>query len=286
MPVTAAPDIQPVGRTQQRRTYLMCRPEHFAVRYRINPWMDPTRPVDVDLARRQWGRLRDVFLGLGHHVELIEPVPDLPDMVFAANGGFTLDGIALAASFRHRERAPEAAAYSAWFAGHGFEVVEPTDCSEGEGDLLLAGGAILAGWGFRSARAGHAQVAEVFGRPVVPLRLVDPRFYHLDMTVAVLGAGDDGHVDVAYLPEAFDDAGRGVLAERFPDAIRISAEDGLAMAGNAVGDGRNVVVPAQATRFRAQLRERGYRVVPVDVSEFAKAGGSAKCCTLNLRRGP
>jgi N-dimethylarginine dimethylaminohydrolase len=35
----------------------MCRPTYFAVDYAINPWMDPTKPVDVDRAVAQWTSL-------------------------------------------------------------------------------------------------------------------------------------------------------------------------------------------------------------------------------------
>jgi N-dimethylarginine dimethylaminohydrolase len=32
-----------------------------------------------------------------------------------------------------------------------------------------------------------------------------------------------------------------------------------------------------------QLAEKGFEPVPVDMSEFRKAGGGPKCCTLELR---
>src|SRR5215469_5139469 len=90
------------------RTYLMCPPAHFAVTYAINPWMRPDEPADAKLAMAQWRRLRDTYLGLGHEVRVIEPVPGLPDMVFAANGATVVAGTVLGARFRHPERAAEA----------------------------------------------------------------------------------------------------------------------------------------------------------------------------------
>jgi N-dimethylarginine dimethylaminohydrolase len=39
----------------------------------------------------------------------------------------------------------------------------------------------------------------------------------------------------------------------------------------------------QATGLAAQIRAAGFNVVPVDMSEFMKAGGGPKCCTLELR---
>ncbi len=52
---------------------------------------------------------------------------------------------------------------------------------------------------------------------------------------------------------------------------------------NAVSDGRHVVLPIQARSLAAQLRERGFEPIGVDMSEVLKGGGGPKCCTLELR---
>ncbi|HET6212775.1 MAG TPA: amidinotransferase, partial [Micromonosporaceae bacterium] len=151
------------------RRYLMCRPTYFAVKYAINPWMDPSEPVNTELAIRQWTQLRTAYQTLGHTVDEIEPLPGLPDMVFAANGATVIDGVALAVQFRHPERADEAPAYRSWLERAGFAVHESKHVNEGEGDLLLAGDVVLAGTGFRTSHAAHARAQEVFGRPVITL---------------------------------------------------------------------------------------------------------------------
>ncbi|HZN75490.1 MAG TPA: amidinotransferase [Micromonosporaceae bacterium] len=260
------------------RQYLMCRPTYFAVDYVINPWMDPSAPVDPALAVAQWEALRATYLELGHEVHAIEPVPGLPDMVFAANGATVIDGIALGVQFRDAERADEAPAYAAWFERAGFEVHRPKQINEGEGDLLLVGGLLLGGTGFRTSHAAHQEAQEIFGRPVVTLQLVDPRYYHLDTALCVLGD------TVAYLPEAFSPGSSAVLRQLFPDAVIADPEDAAVLGLNAVCDGAHVVLPAQATRLAAQLRERGYVTIGVDLSELRKAGGGPKCCTLEVRR--
>lgn len=270
----AAPD-----RTATTRSVLMCRPDHFTVAYRINPWMHPEDPTDTSLAVRQWEELRRVYLDLGFEVHLIDPLPGLPDMVYAANGGFVLDGIAYAAKFQYPQRAPEAPAYADWFRANGFEVRDPIATNEGEGDFLLVGDRILAGTGFRSDPASHDELRELFGREVVSLRLVDPRFYHLDTAMAVLDA-----TNIAYLPTAFDEPSRARIAELYPEAVEVGPDDASVLGLNAFGDGRHVVVAAQATRFAADLRARGYEPIGVDLSELLLGGGGVKCCTLELRR--
>src|SRR5688500_20173430 len=116
------------------RRYLMCRPTYFSVDYSINPWMDPSAPVDVDLAVRQWTDLRNTYGDLGHKVDEIAPIPGLPDMVFAANGALVVDGTVYGAQFRYPERAPEAPAYLNWFADQGFDTHEAKQVNDGEGE--------------------------------------------------------------------------------------------------------------------------------------------------------
>ncbi|HWJ83994.1 MAG TPA: N-dimethylarginine dimethylaminohydrolase [Cellulomonas sp.] len=277
--MTATTSTAP-GRTIRR--YLMCEPTHYTVSYEINPWMDKTRYTDADLAVRQWRTLRDTYLELGHTVETIDPIPGLPDMVYAANGATVVDGVVYSAAFRYPERQPEGPAYQKWFADRGFVTHTAAQTNEGEGDLLVVGDVILAGTGFRTERAAHAEAQELFGRPVISLDLVDPHYYHLDTALAVISS-DPASPQVAYFPPAFSAGSRAVLEQLFPDAILASERDAVALGLNAVSDGENVVVAPGAVDLAAALRERGYTPIPVDTSELLKGGGGAKCCTLEIR---
>jgi N-dimethylarginine dimethylaminohydrolase len=275
------PDLLPLASPARARRYLMCPPAAFDVVYSINPWMDLAVPVDRRRAMRQWDELVATYHDLGHDVQVIEPVPGLPDMVFSANSAVVIDGRVLAARFRHRERVPEQAPYRRWFREHGFTRVRNARAvNEGDGDFVVAGPHVLAGWGFRSTRAAHAEAQEFFGRPVISLRLTDPRFYHLDIALCALD-----EQTVAYYPGAFSAGSRRALECMFPDAITVDEDDACALGLNAVSDGERVVLPAGADRFARQLHARGFQPVPIDVSEFRKAGGAVKCCTLELR-GP
>ncbi len=271
----------PRRRQATARGYLMCPPVHFAVTYAINPWMEPGRPTDTARAMRQWAELRQVYLDLGHDVQTIEPVAGLPDMVFAANGATVVGGKVLGARFRYPQRAGEAEAYLDWFREHGYpDAGIPEHVHEGEGDILFTGRVLLAGYGFRTEQGAAAELAAAFGWPVVSLRLVDARFYHLDTALCVLDS------DTAmYYPAAFDDAGQAAIAAHFAELIEAKDEDAEVLGLNAVSDGRHVVLPVQARGLAAQLSERGFTPVGVDMSELLKGGGGAKCCTLELRPG-
>jgi N-dimethylarginine dimethylaminohydrolase len=265
-------------RVARTRRFLMCPPTHFDVTYSINPWMNPDTPTDAALAVRQWERLRGLLVGLGHRVDLVEPLPGLPDMVFAANAATVVDGRVLAAKYRYPERVDEGPAYRKWFANNGYPVREAEFVNEGEGDLVVTGARILAGTGFRTDRRSHDEAAEHLGLPVVTLTLVDPSFYHLDTALSVLD-----HDKIMYYPGAFSRQSRAVLDELYPNAIRASRADAEVFGLNAISDGRNVVLPRQATRLNEDLRMAGFVPIGVNLSELLKAGGGAKCCALELR---
>ncbi|MFD0741222.1 dimethylargininase [Phytohabitans flavus] len=269
-------------RMPRNRTYLMCPPEHYEVSYAINPWMDTATPVDTELALKQWERLRETLSGLGHKVHVLASEPFLPDMVYAANGAFTVDGVAYGARFKYAQRTAEATAHRAFYEAGGWEFRSPTQTNEGEGDFAYLpaayGGLILAGYGFRTEPAAHAEAQDVLGRPVVSLRLVDPRFYHLDTALAAL---DDR--SVTYFPAAFSTASQRVLRQLFPDAVLADEADAHAFGLNLVSDGRNVVLNSEATGMARKVEAAGYTPVLVELSELKKGGGSVKCCVAELR---
>ncbi|WP_229067363.1 dimethylargininase [Actinoplanes sp. DH11] len=270
-------------RLPRNRTYLMCPPEHFTVEYAINPWMNTEFAVDAALAVQQWEALRATLTDLGHEVHVLDPRPGLPDMVYSANGAFSVDGTVYGARFRFPQRADEAVAHRAFYADAGrWRFVAPEHVNEGEGDFAYLpgayGGIVLAGYGFRTDPAAHAEAQEVLGRPVVSLKLVDPAFYHLDTALAAL---DDRHV--TYYPDAFSPASQRVLAQLFPDALLADREDAEAFGLNLVSDGRHVILNTEASAMGRKVRDAGYLPVHVNLSELKRGGGSVKCAVAELR---
>jgi N-dimethylarginine dimethylaminohydrolase len=277
VPASASKAARATERTARIRHYVMTPPQFFAVDYAINPWMDTANPVDTAVAVAQWQNLRDTYLRLGHVVDLVDPVAGLPDMVYAANGGLILDDTAVVARFKYPQRQHESVLYADWMRSHGYRPVHTRHVNEGQGDLLPVGQKILAGTGFRTDPRAHYEIAEIFGRPVVSLQLVDPRFYHLDTALSVL---DD--TTIAYYPPAFSESSRTQLETLFPDAIVVESADAYVFGLNAVSDGRHVVHPAAAVGFAGQLSRAGFEPIGINMSELLKGGGSVKCCTLEV----
>lgn len=257
----------------------MCRPEYFDVQSVLNPWMDPDTPVSARVATSQWEVLVDTYEDLGHTVELIQPELGLPDMVFAANAGLSIDNRVMAAVMASDERRGEEDHYRKWFDASGFEdVFVPHAINEGEGDFLFTGEVLLAGTGFRTDVAAHIEASRYFDVETVTLRLVDPRWYHLDTALFSINPEL-----VVWFPEAFDLASQAILRDRYPHGMEATIDDALAFGLNSTSDGTSVVMPKSAKHLAKRVAATGFPVHMVELSELLKAGGSVKCCTLELR---
>jgi len=264
--------------------FLMCPPEYFTVAYVINPWMHGNlRKIDNTVARQQWRSLYDTLTDLAT-VRLVLPQPGSPDMVFTANAGLVKGRHFVVSRFRYPERQYEEPYFADWFMDRGYEVsMMPRDVPfEGAGDALFhrEGEDVL--WmahGHRSISAARDVLFDRFGVDVVTLKLVDQRFYHLDTCFCPLEGGY-----VLYYPPAFDAESQAVITKRIPAErrIAISEEDALAFACNAVNVDDTVVVNRATGDFVKALRAKKFDVVQTPLSEFMKAGGSAKCLTLRL----
>ncbi len=207
------------------------------------------------------------------------PVPGLPDLVFTANAGLVFGDRFLSARFRHGVRQAETPYYEDWAKTHGFEVVHLPGGGyfEGAGDALFCGETLFAGYRFRSDVRSHQWIGATLGVEVLPLELVDPRFYHLDTCFCPL-SGDAA----IYHPGAFDDYGRSVLRARVGTLIEVSADEATSFSCNAVVVGRTVVLNEETPKLSRSLVEAGYSARPTGLTEFIKAGGSVKCLTLRL----
>lgn len=276
------------------KTFLMCEPTYFGVDWEINPWMSGNiGKVNKDKALAQWNRLANVIREHAS-VVLIEPVPGLCDMVFTANAGavFNQYGQVWLSAFKHQERQHEEHAFHAWFVENGWSVVReyttPDRHStprafEGAGDCLRDGsGAYWVAYGQRSTQWAVERLSSFYqGEDITHLEVSTPHFYHLDTCFCPLDAGL-----VLWYPEAFSELSRNTIRGRLANRlIDVDEADARLFACNAVdlGDG-TIVMPYASKNLKLQLQKHGYNVVIVDMSEFMKSGGAAKCLTLDVTK--
>ncbi|MDK2742022.1 MAG: arginine deiminase-related protein [Nitrospira sp. BO4] len=261
---------------------LVCPPDFFGVEYEINPWMRLSNRVDHEQAVRQWHALMQVFeKDVGVALERMTPIAGLPDLVFTANAGVVVGHRAVVSRFRYPQRQREEAYFEHWFRGHAYDIttLEEGLFFEGAGDLLGFPECWYGGYRQRSDIRAFTVLSEHFQREIIPLDLVDPRFYHLDTCFCPLSGGE-----LLYFEAAFDVYGRTAIAERVPDSLRLTVpeDEALKFACNAVCVGKHVVLPTGCPTTQHWLVARGYETHPVQLDEFMKSGGSAKCLTLAL----
>ena len=261
---------------------LMCRPEHFGIEYEINPWMHVAVQVDHERAVAQWEALHAVYVEMGQSIVLTESHAGLPDMVFTANAAVVWRRRAVLSRFHHAERAGEESHWRALLEERGFVVHDvPAGVSfEGAGDALFVGDHLFQGFGFRTDEAAHAEVARLLDVESTSLRLVDPRFYHLDTCFCPL---DDRTALIA--PDAFDDESMDLARARVPRLIEVPREAAEGFACNAMPLGGRVISSSAAETIREPLAEAGFELVSLPMTEFMKSGGGVRCLSLPLDLG-
>src|SRR5213078_5128613 len=247
------------------------------------PWMEGNiGRTDGELARRQWETLEEA-LAARAALQFVEPVPGLPDMPFTANAGLVHGETFIPTRFGVPQRQPETPHLTAWFRERLYRIVElpPEATFEGEGDALFQPGEALlwGGYGVRTSLQAHRDLAELLDVEVVPLRLVDERFYHLDTCFCALPEGR-----VFYYPDAFDRESLERIAARVPAEQRceVDAADALHFACNAVVTGGAVITNFASDALRERLVRWGHEVVVCPLGQFILAGGAAKCLVLRL----
>ena len=262
---------------------LMCRPDHFGIEYEINPWMKVANAVDHDLALQQWQALHDAYVAAGETVDLIDPIPGLPDLVFTANGGLIWGRNFVLSNFSNAERRGEEPYFTKKMQTLGFDVhtIDKSLNYEGAGDGLFAGETLFFGYGFRTDVRAHKPVAEILGVDYVSLQLVSPNFYHMDTCFCPL----DEHT-VMFAPDAFTPESADEIRKRVRTVIEVDLETARGFACNASPVGDTVIASTAILNLKDQLHAAGFKALGLPMTEFMKSGGGVRCLTLPLNLGP
>lgn len=266
---------------------LMCPPTYFDVIDVKNPHMEgQIGRVDRAGAENQWQAVRSAFERAGARVDLIDPQPGCEDMVFCANQTLVgLDAasqrVCLLSRMKHPSRQREVPAFARWFEAAGYRVVDlPRPVGfEGSGDAIWhpGRGLVWGGHGHRTQAEAYEAVAETFGVPVIRLKLLSERFYHLDTCFCAI---DEGTVLIN--PRSLEPRGLELIRAVFQRVVECppdEADGGMACNATAIG-GRHVVIQRGNRRTVAALRDLGYEVHEVDTTEFLRSGGSVFCMKM------
>lgn len=260
-----------------KRRFYLTKASQFKITYAINPWMNPKNQVDKAIAQKEWEAVHAAYLKLGAEVEVFEPLKGWPDSVFVGDSIFLYGKHAFASRFRYPERSGEVSPLVERFAVKGYEIINMPDglFFEGNGEMVLWGDRIIAGYGVRSDLKALEFVEKTLGVPVVKIRVMPPHF-HVDTCVCPL----DDHT-LAYVPQGMDEDSVETLKGLGANLIEIDNEEALKLACNSMAIGKDVILSTtEAPKFSEDLAKAGFEPMPLDLREFAKSGGGAKCLTL------
>ncbi|CAB3405947.1 unnamed protein product [Caenorhabditis bovis] len=267
---------------------MMTRPSHYKVNYSINAWMDVHNQADSSKATKQWEMLKSTIEKCGANVEVMESedAKHYPDIVFCANAGIIRGRKVYLSHFAYPERAGEFVYYQRFFESIGYETFYNKELvHEGAGDALWCSkgmNTLVSGVGPRSDHRSCSDISKnlLISKDdefqVVAARLIDPRFYHIDTCFCPLNENQA----LSYLP-AFDPVSQNNI-QNYTDIVQVPEEDAKKFACNAVVVGKHVILHQGSETTMKLLEKNGFEPHPIDMSEFIKAGGSAKCCTLRL----
>lgn len=259
---------------------LLCPPTHYDIEYEINPWMHVDNKVDQFRVKDEYEQLKQAFKDLGAEVLEIQQEEGLPDMVYIANVGFPIGNSFIKANFRFPQRKKEADFAAAYFEKMGFEILTlpPNVFFEGQGDFLTVSGKYFFGFGKRSTRDAKDFLSQIVKAECLDFELVDPYYYHLDMSLAPLDAKT-----VVVNERGFQKEALLRLRSIFPNVITTNEQDNKIIACNLVVVGKTVVVGRGVSReFKKSLSSFGFDFREVPMEEYRKGGGSVKCLTMEF----
>ena len=230
-------------------------------------------PIDPRTADLQHSAYEKALADAGYEVVRLAALPNHPDGVFVEDTAMLLDGHAVILRPGVASRAGETESTAAGLAAH-FEV-HRLDCGFLDGgDVLRIGRTLYVGRSTRTDGEGLGSLREV----VAPLgyQVIEAELrgcLHLKSGATV--AGPDAHgVPVLLYSE------RAVDPRQFAGVEAVAVADGEEAAANCLRLGSRLILPAGSPRTAGLLRDRGFTVVEVDVSELQKAEAGVTCMSL------
>ncbi len=261
---------------------LVVRPDFFSLDEVRNPFHRLGAQLDQPLAIEQWEGLCKAFRHVGLDVQEMPAHASLSDMCFTADQAFVgVDrderSFAVPSRLLHRSRRDEVRYFTEWYSQQGYSILDldlkDEDFLEGAGDLLwdCDWQTVWAGFGNRSTQAAvelFSAAMDEMGFAVRKLELVDAYFYHLNLCLAPLTPDSVMIYPGAFAPETL------ASIRACATVHEVSREDAMHFACNGVSINGYYITPHISRRLEQILGAEGLEPLPVQLSEFHKAGGS------------
>ena len=276
------------------RKVLMSGAKYFRVE-ELNPYSNHNHQPDVDLAIKEHETVKNSLIQGGISVVSVDPPSGCQDGIYTANWALCWKGKAVLSSLPNRRQAEEPFARET-LKSMGYEPIKPPHRFSGQGDALPVSNYLFVGSSYRTDRAMHQFLADVFDCEVVGIQTIpqldannqpvinaitgwpDSYFYDLDLAISVITPDL-----IAWCPEALDEPSREKLSALPLDKIEVSLQEAKnGFACNLVSSGETVIMSDKAPRLKQQLESRGFKTIAPHITELNKGGGYIRCCSLTL----
>ncbi len=230
-------------------------------------------PIDPTRADRQHSAYERALEEAGYEIVRLPELPDHPDGAFVEDTTLLLDGHAVILRPGAASRASETFSTAEGLADH-FELHRVADGHLDGGDVLRIGQTLYVGLSTRTDAAGIAALTDIvrpLGFEVVQARLKD--CLHLKTGATLAGPDQTGSPVLLYNAASVDPA-------QFAGVEPIAVDPLEPAAANCLRVGARLILPSGNPRTAQRLRERGFSVVEVDVSELQKAEAGVTCMSL------
>lgn len=249
--------------------------KYFDIEYKINPWMQEDVEISFDKANEQYNAIIQAFKDENIPYKISKPAP-YPDSVFIADSGFLINNIFICTNFKYKERQREVIYWQNFFQEQGYEtVILPSSVLfEGTGDLIYTNSQVFLGHGIRTNLEAVKHIKPFIQKDIFPIELINDRFFHLDTCFFPI---DDKNILLykdAIAPESLKK-----LKEKY-NIITAEKKEAMNFALNIFRYEKTLFLNKGNPKTKKLLEEYGYKVAPLDLSEFIKAGGAIKCMTL------
>lgn len=260
---------------------ILCQPQYMTIRAVINETQKHFQKegIHIEKALAQHENFVQTLRSNGIEVILLPYHKKYPEQVFTRDIGFTLGETVFVADMASNVRQGEENVLKQWLEDEGFSYYNINgDHIEG-GDVIIDGKTIYVGLSNRTNQQAvdHLQrLLSSFEVKAIPFK---EKYLHLDCVFNVVSP----EIALIY-PEALTKEDIKIFGSRY-ELIEVSKEEQFTLGTNVLSIGNKRILSLPVNKeVNKQLRNRGFEVIEVDITEIIKSGGSFRCCTLPILR--
>ncbi|MBM7703707.1 dimethylarginine dimethylaminohydrolase family protein [Metabacillus iocasae] len=263
------------------QTVIVCEPTYMEISEVINETQRhyADRNIDIELALKQHDMFVSALEKEGIEVIKLPPQKKYPEQVFTRDIGFTLGSQIFVSQMGHGLRQGEENILIDWLKKEGRAYHNLKEHSIEGGDVLIDGDTVFVGVSGRTCKDAIFYLQQLLPiHKVVPIP-IEESYLHLDCVFNILSSEE-----ALVYSEAISQKEREILASHY-QLIEVEKEEQFTLGTNVLSIGNKKVLSLPVNKkVNRELRNRGYDVIEVDLSEIIKSGGSFRCCTMPIYR--